>query len=208
MALSNAVGSLDSRPFIDDSLSLVKRIEAIGTVIIHATITFDGYLADADGGVDRMFGRPSAPEDDGVVALVMETIGAIVDGVNRRPTIEEGEIPYGGILQVPVYLMTHTATEPVVRDGITYTFVVDDIAGAVEPAKQDAKDGFFSLLDGKISRQCLALGLVDELHLDIAPVLLGGGISLFEGLGQHIELERIQTSAFVSEVHLAYRALR
>lgn len=208
MARSNAVGSLDSRPFIDDSLSLVKRIEAIGTVIIHATITFDGYLADADGGVDRMFGRPSAPEDDGVVALVMETIGAIVDGVNRRPTIEEGEIPYGGILQVPVYLMTHTATEPVVRDGITYTFVVDDIAGAVEPAKQDAKDGFFSLLDGKISRQCLALGLVDELHLDIAPVLLGGGISLFEGLGQHIELERIQTSAFVSEVHLAYRALR
>ncbi|PJJ45006.1 dihydrofolate reductase family protein [Glutamicibacter mysorens] len=208
MARSNAVGSLDSRPFIDDSLSLVKRIEAIATVIIHATITFDGYLADADGGVDRMFGRPSAPEDDGVVALVMETIGAIVDGVNRRPTIEEGEIPYGGILQVPVYLMTHTATEPVVRDGITYTFVVDDIAGAVEPAKQDAKDGFFSLLDGKISRQCLALGLVDELHLDIAPVLLGGGISLFEGLGQHIELERIQTSAFASEVHLAYRALR
>lgn len=208
MARSNAVGSLDSRTFIDDSLSLVKRIEAIATVIIHATITFDGYLADADGGVDRMFGRPSAPEDDGVVALVMETIGAIVDGVNRRPTIEEGEIPYGGILQVPVYLMTHTATEPVVRDGITYTFVVDDIADAVEPAKQDAKDGFFSLLDGKISRQCLALGLVDELHLDIAPVLLGGGISLFEGLGQHIELERIQTSAFASEVHLAYRALR
>ncbi|MBM7769652.1 dihydrofolate reductase family protein [Glutamicibacter nicotianae] len=186
----------------------MKRIEAIATVIIHATITFDGYLADAEGGVDRMFGRPSAPEDDGVVALVMETIGAIVDGANRRQTIEEGEIPYGGILQVPVYLMTHTATEPVVRDGITYTFVVDDIAGAVESAKQDAKDGFFSLLDGKISRQCLALGLVDELHLDIAPVLLGGGISLFEGLGQHIELERIQTSAFASEVHLAYRALR
>ena len=208
VARSKAVGSLDSWLIIVDSLSLVKRIETIATVIIHATITFDGYLADAQGGVDWMFGRPPALEDDGVVALVMEKIGAIVGGANRTQTIEEGEIPYGGMLQVPVYPMTHTGTEPVVRDGITYTFVVDDIAGAVESAKQDAKDGFVSLLGGKISRQCLALGLVDELHLDIAPVLLGGGISLFEGLGQHIELERIQTSAFASEVHLVYRVLR
>ncbi|MCS3494500.1 dihydrofolate reductase [Arthrobacter sp. JUb119] len=179
----------------------------MATVIVHATITLDGFLADADGGVDWMFGRPSAPEDDEVVASVMGKIGAIVGGANQTQTIEDGEIPYGGMLQVPVYLMTHTATEPVERDGITYTFVVDDIAGAVESAKRDAQDSFVSLLGGKIARQCLALGLVDELHLDIAPVLLGSGISLFEGLGQHIELERVETSAFASEVHLAYRVL-
>ncbi|MFC9933888.1 dihydrofolate reductase family protein [Glutamicibacter sp. NPDC127525] len=138
----------------------------------------------------------------------MEKIGAIVGGANKTQTIEDGEIPYGGMLLVPVYLITHTATEPVERDGITYTFVVDDIAGAVESAKQDAQDGFASLLGGKISRQCLALGLVDELHLDIAPVLLGSGISLFKALGQHIELERIPTSAYASEVHLDYQVLR
>jgi len=99
------------------------------------------------------------------------------------------------------------ATEPVERDGITHTFVVDDIAGAVESAKQPAKDSLASLLGGKMSRQCLFYGLVDELHLGIAPVLLGRGISLFEGLGQRIELERAETSAFASEVHLVCRAL-
>lgn len=177
-------------------------------VIVHATVTLDGFLADADGGVDWMFGRPSAPEDDVVVENVMTNIGAIVGGANKTQTIDDGEIPYGGMLKVPVYLMTHTAHEPIERDGITYTFVVDDIAQAVESAAQAAGDKWVSLLGGSISRQCLQLGLVDELHLDVAPVLLGGGISLFAGLGQRIELERLETSAFASETHLRYRVLR
>lgn len=177
-------------------------------VIVHATVTLDGFLADADGGVDWMFGRPSAPEDDVVVENVMKNIGAIVGGANKTQTIDDGEIPYGGMLKVPVYLMTHTEHEPIERDGITYTFVVDDIAQAVESAAQAAGDKWVSLLGGSISRQCLQLGLVDELHLDVAPVLLGGGISLFAGLGQRIELERLETSAFASETHLRYRVLR
>lgn len=177
-------------------------------VIVHATVTLDGFLADADGGVDWMFGRPSAPEDDVVVENVMKNIGAIVGGANKTQTIDDGEIPYGGMLKVPVYLMTHSEHEPIERDGITYTFVVDDIAQAVESAAQAAGDKWVSLLGGSISRQCLQLGLVDELHLDVAPVLLGGGISLFAGLGQRIELERLETSAYASETHLRYRVLR
>ncbi|MBT2496136.1 dihydrofolate reductase family protein [Microbacterium sp. ISL-59] len=177
-------------------------------VIVHATVTLDGFLADADGGVDWMFGRPSAPEDDVVVENVMKNIGAIVGGANKTQTIDDGEIPYGGMLKVPVYLMTHSEHEPIERDGITYTFVVDDIAQAVESAAQAAGAKWVSLLGGSISRQCLQLGLVDELHLDVAPVLLGGGISLFAGLGQRIELERLETSAYASETHLRYRVLR
>jgi dihydrofolate reductase len=180
----------------------------MATVIVHATITLDGFLAEADGGVDWMFGRRSAPEDDVVVEQVMGRIGAVVGGANRTRTIEDGEIPYGGMLKVPVFLMTHSAHEPVERDGITYTFVTDDIADAVERASRAAGEGWVSLLGGSISRQCLRLGLVDELHLDVAPVLLGGGISLFAGLGQRIELERLETSAFASEAHLRYRVIR
>ena len=176
-------------------------------VIVHATVTVDGFIADSDGEVDWMFGRASAPEDDAVVEKVMERIGAVVGGANKTQTIEEGEIPYGGMLKVPVYLMTHSHHEPIVRDGVRYTFVVDDIALAVESAKQAAGDKWVSLLGGRISRQCLQLGLVDELHLDITPVLLGKGISLFAGLGQHIELERLETSAFASETHLRFRVI-
>lgn len=180
----------------------------MATVIVHATITFDGFLADVDGGLDWMFGRTSAPEDDAVVENVMNKIGAVVGGANKTQTIEDGEIPYGGMLKVPVFLMTHSAHEPIERDGITYTFVVDDIAEAVERASQASGDGWVSLLGGSISRQCLRLGLVDELHLDVAPVLLGDGIPLFAGLGQRIELERLETSAFASETHLRYRVHR
>lgn len=180
----------------------------MATVIVHATITLDGFMADVDGRVDWMFGRPSVPEDNTVVDNVMNRIGAVVGGANRTQTIEDDELPYGGMLKVPVYLMTHTPREPIARDGTTYTFVVDDIADAVRRATHAAGHGWVSLLGGTISRQCLRLGLVDELHLDVAPVLLGDGISLFAGLGQHIELERLDTSAFASETHLRYRVLR
>ncbi|GAA2463494.1 dihydrofolate reductase family protein [Agromyces soli] len=180
----------------------------MATVIVHATITLDGFLADPDGGVDWMFGRPSAPEDDAVVEAVMARIGAVVGGANRSQTIEDDELPYGGMLKVPVYLMTHHPHEPIERDGTTYTFVVDDIAEAVALASASAGDRWVSLLGGSISRQCLRLGLVDELHLDVAPVLLGEGISLFAGLGRRIELERLETSAYASETHLRYRVLR
>ncbi|WP_422115269.1 dihydrofolate reductase family protein [Brachybacterium sp. UNK5269] len=104
--------------------------------------------------------------------------------------------------------MTHSPHDPIERDGTTYTFVVDDISEAVARAARAAGDGWVSRLGGSISRQCLRLGLVDELHLDVAPVLLGEGISLFAGLGQRIELERLETSAYASETHLRYQVLR
>ena len=180
----------------------------MGKVIIHATITLDGFMADTNGGVDWMFGFSSVDEDEVVVSNVMEELGAIVGSANNMQTIEEGEIPYGGKLKIPVYEMTHEAHEPVERDGITYTFVVNDITHAVEAAKAAAGDKSVVILGGSISRQCLKLGLVDEIQLHVVPLLLGDGISLFGGLGQRIKLERIETAAFASETHLRYRVVK
>jgi dihydrofolate reductase len=177
----------------------------MATVIIHATMTLDGFLAEPDGDVGWMSEFPGAPEDEEVVMRVVAQIGAVVGGANKTLTIEDGEIPYGGMLQVPVYLMSHVPHDSIERDGVTYTFVVDDIAEAVETAKQAAGDKWVSLLGGKISRQCLRLGLVDEIHLDVVPVLLGEGIPLFAGLGKRVDLERLETSAFASETHLRFR---
>lgn len=176
-------------------------------VIIHATITVDGFMADVGGGVDWMFGFPSAPEDQEIVNRVVQELGAVVGGANKTQTVEDGEVPYGAIVKVPVFLMTHTPHEPIEKDGVTYSFVVDDIAQAVASAKQAAGEKLVSLLGGSISRQCLALGLVDEIHLDMVPLLLGDGISLFGGLGKRVPLERIETSAFASETHLRYRVV-
>jgi dihydrofolate reductase len=132
-------------------------------VLIHATVTLDGFMADPDGGIDWMFGFPSAPEDDDVVQRVWSQIGAVVGGANATQTIDDGELPYGGLLKVPVFLMTHSAHDPVERDGVTYSFVVDDITEAVELARQAAGEQWVSLLGGRIARQCLARGLVDEI---------------------------------------------
>jgi dihydrofolate reductase len=180
----------------------------MATVFIHATVTQDGFMADPGGGIEWMFGVPTVTEDEDVVKRVMDRIGAVVGGANKTQTVEEGEEPYGGMLKVPVYLMTHTEHEPIEKDGTTYTFVVEDIALAVATAKEAAGDRWVSLLGGSISGQCLRLGLVDEIHLDVVPLLLGDGIPLFAGLGQRVELERVETSGFAAEAHLRYRVLR
>lgn len=177
----------------------------MGKALIHATVTLDGFMADTDGGVDWMFDVASAEADENLVKQVMEEIGAIVGGGNKTNTIEEGEIPYGGMLKVPVYLMTHQAHEPIEKDGVTYNFVVDDIAQAVESAKAAAGDKSIALLGGSISRQSLKLGLVDEIQLHVVPVLLGDGVSLFGGLKQRIDLERIDSAAFASGIHMRFR---
>lgn len=174
---------------------------------IHATVTLDGFMADVNGGVDWMNGFPSAPGDEDVVGRVVQALGAVVGGANKTQTIEDGEVPYGAMVKVPVYLMTHSAHEPIQKDGVTYTFIADDITQAVAAAKQSAGEKWVSLLGGRISRQCLELGLVDEIQLHIVPILLGEGISLFSGLSKQIKLERLETSAFASETHLRYRVL-
>ncbi|MCC3282663.1 MULTISPECIES: dihydrofolate reductase family protein [Arthrobacter] len=181
----------------------------MANVLIHATVTLDGYMADPDDGVDWMFDVDAGDEDTALVNRVVGEIGAVVGGANRARTVEDGEEPYGGLPGVPVYLMTHEAQEPVVKDGVKYTFVVDDIAGAVDMAMADAGDKTVSLLGGKISRQCLQRGLVDEIQLHVVPILLGAGISLFEGLNQRINLELVENASFGNGgVHLRYRVLR
>ena len=177
-------------------------------VLIHATVSLDGFMADEDGGVDWMNGFPSDPGDEALIAELVANLGAVIGGANKTQTIEDGEVPYGGIAGVPVFLMTHSAHDPVVKDDVTYNFVVDDIGEAVSAAQRAAGEKWVSLLGGTISRQCLERGLVDEIQLHVVPILLGRGISLFTGLTKHITLERVDTSAFASETHLRYRVAR
>jgi dihydrofolate reductase len=182
----------------------------MASVMIHATVTLDGFMADTEGGVGWMSDVPTVAEDFELVNEVVARIGAVVGGANRQQTIEDDGEPYGGLQGVPVYLMTHSPHDPIEKNGVTYNFVVDDIAEAIATAKEAAGDRLVSVLGGTISRQCLQKGLVDEIHLDVVPILLGDGISLFAGLGQRVDLERIHTSAYPGsgEAHLRYRVLR
>ncbi|QBD80245.1 deaminase [Ktedonosporobacter rubrisoli] len=175
-------------------------------VIIHATITLDGFMADTKGSIDWMFDFGAT--DKTVIENFTQDIGAVIGGANKTQTIEEGETPYSDTLKFPVYLMTHEAHEPIEKDGRIYTFVVNDIKQAVDAAKAAAGDKNVSLLGGTIARQCLKLGLVDEIQLHVLPMLLGDGISLFAGLGERVNLERIEAVTTTNITDLRFRVVK
>jgi dihydrofolate reductase len=108
----------------------------------------------------------------------------------------------------PVFVLTHHAREPVEKQGgTTYTFVTDGIESALEQARAAAGDKDVAVVGGaSIVQQYLAAGLLDELQVNVAPLLLGGGTSLFGELGggpRGLELDRVVESPKVT--HLRYR---
>jgi dihydrofolate reductase len=108
---------------------------------------------------------------------------------------------------VPVFVLTHHEREPVVKEGgTTFTFVTDGIQSAFEQARAAAGDRDILLSGGaSVAQQYLQARLLDELHIHVAPILLGGGVSLFGELGTdapRLKLTNVVESPFVT--HLSY----
>jgi dihydrofolate reductase len=107
----------------------------------------------------------------------------------------------------PVFVLTHHPRETVVKEGgTTFSFVDDGIESALEQARAAAEDKDVALGGGaSVAQQYLQAGLLDELHIHVAPVLLGGGASLFGELGSDapgLKLAKVVESPFVT--HLTY----
>jgi dihydrofolate reductase len=83
----------------------------------------------------------------------------------------------------PVFVLTHHEREPVTKDGgTTFTFVTDGVESALEQARAAAGDGDVAVAGGaQAVQQYLGAGLIDEIQLHVVPVLLGGGVRLFDG---------------------------
>jgi dihydrofolate reductase len=109
----------------------------------------------------------------------------------------------------PVFVLTHTAREPLTKGDTTFTFVTDGIESAVEQAKAAAGDENVSIGGGASTiQQALKAGLVDEARLTFSPVLLGGGVRLFEGLGpDDAELELVRVIEGPKATHVTYRVI-
>ncbi|HEU0086233.1 MAG TPA: dihydrofolate reductase family protein [Pseudonocardiaceae bacterium] len=91
---------------------------------------------------------------------------------------------------VPVVVVTHSVPEGWPHDDAPFTFVTDGIERAVEQAKALAGDKVVGVNGGTIARQCLEAGLLDEIWVDLVPVLLGGGTPFFDQVkGAPVELE-------------------
>jgi dihydrofolate reductase len=134
-------------------------------------------------------------------------MGAFVTG--RRPfDISNG---WGGSppLGVPTFVVTHAVPDEWVYEGSPFTFVTEGVESAVEQAKAVAGDKDVAVGAASIAQQCIRAGLLDEIHVDLAPVLLGGGVRLFEHLGAGpIELECTEVVEGAGVTHLTFRVVK
>jgi dihydrofolate reductase len=116
-----------------------------------------------------------------------------------------GNPPGGG----PCFVVTHTVPEEWAQQGSPFTFVTDGVASAIRQAQQAAGDRNVSVSSASVMQQCLKLGLLDELQLDLVPVLLGGGVRLFDNLSpQPVPLERTQLVEAPGVTHLRFRVVK
>jgi dihydrofolate reductase len=110
---------------------------------------------------------------------------------------------------MPVFVLTHHEREPLTLSDTTFTFVTDGIESALAQAKE-AANGKDVLLGGGADgiNQYLAAGLVDEIELHVASILLGSGSRLFEGVGPDLKLEQLRAVEAPGVAHLKYRVVR
>jgi dihydrofolate reductase len=110
---------------------------------------------------------------------------------------------------MPVFVLTHHEREPLTLSDTTFTFLTDDIESALAQAREAAggKDVFLGG-GADLINQYLAAGLVDELELHVAPILLGGGSRLFEGVGPDLKLEELRAVEAPGVAHLKYRVVK
>jgi dihydrofolate reductase len=110
----------------------------------------------------------------------------------------------------PVFILTHHLREPVTKQGgTTFTFVTHGIENALEQARAAAGDKDVAIAGGANAiQQFLTAGLVDELQVHIAPVLLGDGVRLFDQAPANLELETTRVIDSPRVTHLKYRVVK
>lgn len=114
-----------------------------------------------------------------------------------------------GLFRMPVFVVTHQAQEPVSKGETTFTFVTGGVAVALAQAAEAAGDKLVHIMGGaSIIQQALRAGLVDQLRLHVAPILLGAGTPLFDHLLAPLRLDQMQTLVTPEATHLTYRVIR
>lgn len=186
-------------------------------VIANMSMSLDGFIADPADGIEELFGWMGAGDVEVTTAVdwatfrlsqasadymrtSMASVGALIAG-RHLFDITQG---WGGThpLGVPVVVVTH---EPPADWPHTDTFTfVDGIEKAVRVAKEAAGEKDVVVASAKIAQQCLNAGLLDAVHVDLVPVLLGSGVRWFDNLTGTAKLGNPTVIEGNGVTHLAY----
>jgi dihydrofolate reductase len=170
-------------------------------VTIHMVASLDGFIARRDGRVDWLEtsdtfegGDTLAPE---FVAEFVKTIDCYVMGSRTYETALQFEAKgfgwsYG---DKPTFVLTSREL-PRTRD--TVEFYSGDLTQFVNGRLRPAFRSIWFVGGGVVSAECLRLGLADEVRYSIMPVLIGDGISFFEGLDRDVALHLVEVKAYES----------
>ncbi len=176
-----------------------------GTVVADMSMSLDGFVADRDDGVDRVFAWYSKPQPPrkSPTDRASSGLGVIIYG---RRTFEVangwgGRHPTGA----PVIVVTHSIPDGWPRPDAAVMFNTEGIESAIDQAREIAAGKDVALATPKIIQQCLDRGLVDRVQVSLVPLLLGSGIRMFENLASApVELDGPTVSEGNGVTHLAY----
>lgn len=193
----------------------------MGKVSAGATMSLDGYIAGPnETGFDLLFqwysnGEVEIPTTIEPPVRVSEASAAVI----RKEWGDTGALVVGRHLfdmmdgwggrhpmDVTTVVVTHRTPDDRPVEDDNFVFVTDGIEAAIAKAKEIAGDRDVGVNGGQIAKQCLEAGLLDEIGVDLVPVVLGNGKHLFEGLTTPVQFEGpISVVNGQGVTHLRYR---
>jgi dihydrofolate reductase len=187
----------------------------VSVVLSTHSVSLDGFMARPDGRAGRLrpwlFGSDEAgplevsDESRQVFDELVARIGATVVGRNTYDAAGGwgGQLPFDW----PFFVVTHRP--PANADELPFVFVTEGLERAIELAKEAAGGNDVSVVGGDLTRQALAAGLLDELHIDLVPVLFGEGVRFLDDFeGGPVRLERIRLVEAPATAHVSFRVVR
>ena len=184
----------------------------MGKVIFGLTMSLDGFINDQNGSVDSLY--PDFEELHNMESLkeAIRTTGAVVMGRHSFEMGNPDAYADNYEFQVPIFVLTRNIPQkqPRQTEKLTFTFVTDGIESAISQAKAAAGDRDVTIIGGaSIAQQCIKEKLLDEIQIDIMPILLCKGLRLFENIGdQPTQLEKINVLEGSVRTHLRFRVVK
>jgi dihydrofolate reductase len=174
---------------------------ADGKVLWHFCMSLDGFVAGPEHAMDWMTGFSNRP---GLVDEYISTTGAVLGGRDSFDSAIGGSRPYGDEWRGAIFVLTHHPEDARPVDDIT--ILSCPVEEAVRIALDAAGGKNVEVFSVDIGRQLLERGLIDEIDLHIAPILLGDGIRLYENPGASpLRLDRLCVLDPTAEVNVRYR---